>query len=140
MHPNIVIVYSMIGPHEGQELELMLAGRKRLAAFGDIVPENGVINEQIIPELKFKNYVESGQIIRFSEDSSTPDGHIVRHVCFTLPNEEWRAKSYIFIRKKLQSKEVDYTDSMDRLIGQLLDYHPDDIEHFLNHDLQLSRT
>jgi hypothetical protein len=43
----------MIGPHEGQELELMLAGKKRLAAFGDIIPENGIINEQIIPE---KNY------------------------------------------------------------------------------------
>lgn len=40
----------MIGPHEGRELELMLVGQKCLAAFGDIVPENGIIAEHIIPE------------------------------------------------------------------------------------------
>jgi hypothetical protein len=39
----------MIGPHEGKELELMLAGKKHLAAFGDIIPEK-----------KFPPYVENG--------------------------------------------------------------------------------
>lgn len=123
----------MIGPHEGQELELMLAGKKRLAAFSDVIPEDGHISEIIIPEQKFKPYVDTGLIHRYSEDHLLTDGHILRHVCFTVLGEEWRARAYIFIRKKLHSKEVDYTDSIDRLIGFLLDYSKEDIEHFLHH-------
>ncbi len=40
----------MIGPHEGEELELMLAGKKHLAIFHDAIPEDGYISEDIIPE------------------------------------------------------------------------------------------
>tara|TARA_B100001750_G_scaffold246339_1_gene268331 strand:- start:1496 stop:1888 length:393 start_codon:yes stop_codon:yes gene_type:complete len=130
----------MIGPHEGQELELMLAGKKRLAAYNDIIPENGKIAEAIIPEKKFKPYVDSGELIRFCEDYVSPDNHHIRIVCFTVPAEEWRAKAYIFIRKKLQMREIQYTNSYDEFIGLLLDYNPSDIQHFLNHDLQFNRT
>ena len=130
----------MIGPHEGQELELMLAGKKCLAAFSDIIPENGKIAEAIIPEKKFKPYIDNGQLIRLSEDYVSPDNHHIRIVCFTTIDQAWRAQAYIFIRQKLHSKQVDYTDSIDQLIGHLLDYNPDDIKHFLNHGLQVSKT
>jgi len=122
----------MIGPHEGKELELMLSGEKHLAAFGDIIPVDGEIHELIIPEKKFKPYVDSGEIIRYTEDHQTQNNQTMRYVCFTTPPEIWRAHAYIFIRKRLYSKEVDYTDSIDRLIGYLLGYHADDIEDFLN--------
>lgn len=130
----------MIGPHEGQELELMLAGKKHLAAFSDVVPPNGIIDEQIIPEKKFKPYVDSGKIIRQSTEFKKPDGHLLRIVCFTTPHEQWRANTYIYIRKKLHFKEVEYTNSMDQLIGKLLGYSQDDIDDFLNHQLQLNCT
>ena len=125
----------MIGPHEGQELELMLAGKKRLAAFGDIIPANGEIAEQIIPEQKFKPYVESGEIIRFEEIYTTADGYKKKQVCFTLPNEEWRAKAYMFFRKKISMLEIKYEDTYDEFFGLLLDYDPSDIEHFINQNL-----
>ncbi len=122
----------MIGPHEGQELELMLVGKKRLAAFGDIVPQNRIIDEQIIPDEAFRRYVESGKIIRFQSEIKNYAGDLMRYVCFTLPDEEWRAHAYIFIRKQLHSKAVDYTDSIDQLIGYLLDYSQNDINDFLS--------
>lgn len=121
----------MIGPHEGQELELMLAGKKRLAAFGDIIPENGKIAEHIIPEKKFKPYLESGQIIRHSKEFKTSDGDLIKYVCFTLPDEAWRAQTYIFIRQQLHSKKVEYTNSIDQLIGYLLDYSLADIDDYI---------
>lgn len=130
----------MIGPHEGQELELMLAGKKSLAAFSDIIPEYGKIAEAIIPEKKFKPYVDSGQIIRFCEDYFSPDNHHIRIVCFTTIDQTWRAQAYIFLRKKLQMREIQYTNSCDEFFGLLLDYNPSDIQHFLNHGLQLNRT
>lgn len=42
----------MIGPHEEQELELMLEGKKPLAVFCDYIPDNKKISEKIIPEKK----------------------------------------------------------------------------------------
>jgi len=121
----------MIGPHEGQELKLMLAGKKRLAAFGDIVPENGKIPEQIIPEKAFEAYVKSGQIVRFQKDIKTDNG-LLSYVCFTLPNEEWRAHAYIYLREKIHNKDLKYTDSLDKIFGHLLDYDPKDIQDFLD--------
>ena len=122
----------MIGPHEEQELELMLAGKKHLAAFSDIVPDNGIIDEQIIPEQKFKPYVDNGEIIRQSTEFKKPDGHLLRIVCFTSPNEVWRAKVYIYLRKKIYFKEMKYTDTLDEIFGDLLGYSQKDIAEFLN--------
>jgi hypothetical protein len=121
----------MIGPHEGQELELMLAGKKRLAAFGDIIPENGIINEQIIPEKKLRPYVQNNQIKRIESEIKNKNSDTIKYVCFTLSHEEWSAHAYIFIRKQLHLKAVDYTDSIDQLIEYLLDYSQNDIDNFL---------
>ncbi len=123
----------MIGPHEGQELKLMLAGKKHLAAFSDVVPDDGIIHEQIIPEEKFKPYVDSGQIIRQSTEFKKPGGYLLRIVCFITPNEMWRAKTYIYLRKKIYFKEIRYTDTLDEIFGDLLGYSQEDIQHFLKH-------
>jgi hypothetical protein len=58
----------MIGPHQGKELELMLAGKKHLAVFCEAVVEGVEISEEIIPENAFSPYVTNGQIERFSQD------------------------------------------------------------------------
>ena len=122
----------MIGPHEGRELELMLAGKKHLAAFSDIVPDNGIIDEHIIPEKKFKPHIESGNLFRLSEEYTDLRGYKIRIVCYTTIKHKWRAEAYIYIRKKIHFKEIDYTDSIDQLIGHLLDYSQTDIDDFLS--------
>ncbi|HNQ91996.1 MAG TPA: hypothetical protein PKI93_03585 [Alphaproteobacteria bacterium] len=62
----------MIGPHEGKELELMLASKKHLAIFHDIAPKNGTIAEKIIPDRAFAPHVQAGQIIRRQKEFIHP--------------------------------------------------------------------
>lgn len=45
--------FPLIGPHEGRELELMLAGKKRVAYFAECEPYEA-----------FRPYVENGRIVR----------------------------------------------------------------------------
>ncbi len=120
-----------IGPHQGKELELMLNGTKKRAAFGDIIPQNGHISEDIIPEDKFAPYVTDGTLIRFENEIGTDSGTL-KHVCFTLPDEEWRAKTYLWLREQITLKTLEYEDSHDRIFGRLLGYTDKDIQHFLD--------
>src|SRR5438128_1255759 len=86
-------------PHEGRELELMLAGRKPLAMFVEIVPyESG-----IIPDEEFAPHVAAGRIVMrevFKTDLRLPasvrDGR-VRHVLYALPNEAWRIDAMLLL-------------------------------------------
>lgn len=122
----------MIGPHEGKELELMLAGKKPLAAFGDIIPEDGIIAEEIIPEKAFASYVEEGRFIRISEDVSDPlESYTMRYVCFTQPDQEWRAHTFINLRKAMRLREIPNDNHMDVMIGRILGYNEEDIEEFI---------
>ena len=121
----------MIGPHEGKELELMLKGEKKLAAFGDSIPDEGEIAEEIIPENAFSPYVESGQIKRFERIfRSAKHGHLIKNVCFTLPSEEWRAQTYLWLRESVHTDQMPYDNSIDVTIGRLLGYSEDDINEF----------
>jgi len=45
-----------IGPHDDRELELMLAGRKPLAMFTEVLP----LESGLIPEADFAPHVASG--------------------------------------------------------------------------------
>ena len=120
----------MIGPHEGQELDLMLLKKKRLSAFCDIVPDDGIIDEEIIPENAFAKHVTQGTIIR-EEKNITSANQTIRYVCFTLPGEEWRAKAYLFFREKIHMKQMIYNVSLDEIFGHLLDYDQKDIDEFI---------
>ena len=119
-----------IGPHEGKELELMLAGQKQLAAFGDIIPKHGSIPEYIIPEQKFAPYIKEGTFIRFENITDTNHG-MLKHVCFTPPKEAWRAKTYLWLREQITLKTLKYEDAHDWIFGRLLGYSDQDIQLFL---------
>lgn len=124
----------MIGPHEGRELELMLAGKKPLAVFHDVVPEKGAIPEGIIPEQAFAQHVAKGALKRFSEDIySEKLKRTVRHVCFTLPAHEWRAEFFLWYCRQLLTGQMEYSDQQEYIIGGLLGYSADDIAHFIEH-------
>ena len=123
----------MIGPHEGKELVMMLAGEKSLAMFHDAVPESGNISEAIIPEKTFAPYVATGQIKRFAKDiPSKKSGKAIRYVCFSITGQEWRAEFLLWLKEEVLSARIDHAPAHDEIIGRLLGYSDEDIQEFLN--------
>ena len=114
-----------VGPHEGRELELLLAGQKPVARF----LFDGLSEEY---EDQFKEAVESGQILEFDFPAEEPHLHR-RYYC--LRGEEWRVKVMELVdhadagRAAVRLTEEDWH----RLDGTLLGYAKDDIERFIAH-------
>ena len=130
----------MIGPHEGRELELMLAGKKPLAVFHDVVVPGQEIHEDIIPEQIFAPYIGQGKIERIAEDIySLRLGCTVRHVCFVLPGQKWRAEFFLWYCRHLLSDQIKYGDDQEYIIGGLLGYAADDIAEFIEHKNNIKR-
>lgn len=128
----------LIGPHVGRELELMLAGEKKLAYFSDVVPENGGILEEIIPENAFAPHVAAGDIIRFAKDETcAKTSHLVRSVCFTLPGEEWRAAFAFWLQEERANGIYRGDNSDDVVFGRVLGYSLQEIHAFLAHSKRL---
>jgi hypothetical protein len=124
----------MIGPHQGKELELMLAGKKNFAMFHDALIEGQEIHETIIPEKAFAPYVQNGTIIRLSEILISPKSPIPgKYVCFTLPGQEWRAQAFFAMSKECLSGKRPFDDVYEFFIGRLLDYSEEDIHDYLRH-------
>lgn len=119
-----------VGPHTGRELEFMLSGQKLCALFFDVIPENGKIPEEIIPEAAFAPYIAEGRFLRFSKESVTKTNRIVRYVCFTSPTEAWRADAIFWLSNH-------HDDAADIIIGRLLGYTEDQINAFLVHAARL---
>ena len=85
-----------IGPHEGRELELMLAGKKPLAMFNDDWPA-----ELERPEIAFDSHVAEGRFVKsvvvFPVPPSNPPQ--LRYYFYALPGEEWRISRLIEIQR-----------------------------------------
>ena len=115
-----------IGPHEGRELELMLAGEKPLAMFSDIVSSS-----YEWPDEWFEPHVASGKLVKKEFLDETPDGrHKVRTLFFALPSETWRIdEAYGLSRKQFASWCDEASETCARL-GRLLGYREDDIQAF----------
>jgi hypothetical protein len=129
---------SMIGPHEGRELELMLSGQKKLAVFHDIIIPGQNIPEGIIPEQAFFPYVQAGTIIRTEEKiTNKKTGDIIQNVLFTLPGEEWRASTILWIKRDVFQNQKRFDEAYDIIIGRLLGYTEDEISAFLFHQKRL---
>ncbi|MCB1533042.1 MAG: hypothetical protein KDJ35_09265 [Alphaproteobacteria bacterium] len=122
----------MIGPHEGKELALMLAGKKPLAMFHDLVPTSGTIPEEIIPEQAFAPHVTAGTIKRFAADfTNTRNGDTIRYVLFALPGAEWRAEFLLWLNREFYADRSAWNSAHDELTGKLLGYSDADIQDFL---------
>lgn len=122
----------MIGPHEGKELELMLAGEKKLAVFHDLAIPGQDIPEDIIPDKSFAPHVAKGSIKRFAEKiHSTKSGNTIHYVCFTLPGEEWRASFFSWLKQNTLGGLIYNDRAHDIVIGQLLGYSEEDIQDYL---------
>lgn len=115
-----------IGPHEGRELELMLAGRKPLAMFYDAVPPT-----VDLPEADFAPHVAAGRIVMREEIyKSARTGNATRYLYYALPQEAWRIDALHSMQSGFYAGRP-ATDEDDTEIGRLLGYSETDIKAFI---------
>ncbi|MBI1188136.1 MAG: hemin receptor [Alphaproteobacteria bacterium] len=112
-----------IGPHEGRELDLLLAGEKPAARFR----LDGLSEEY---EDRFREAVERGDIVEF--DFPDPDPQLHRRF-YCLHGEEWRVKVMDLIDRLLADRTLTgfSEDDLHRLDGTLLGYDKCDIDLFI---------
>lgn len=116
-----------IGPHEGRELELMLAGEKPLAMFSDIVTPN-----YQWPDKLFERHVTSGKIVKKEFETVTSDGKFkIRHLYYALPGETWRIKKAHELSLLHFDGVSDESIDASIQIGRLLGYKEEDIQTFI---------
>lgn len=118
-----------IGPHEGRELELMLAGPKALAMFCD-----EIAHSDYFPEQDFAPHLEAGVIVRREElYANAGSGVTTRCVYYALPGEEWRVEAAHAIQLLIFSGGRRSTEADDIELGRLLGYTQTEIDTFLGH-------
>jgi hypothetical protein len=119
-----------IGPHEGRELELMLAGKKPLAYFSELT--RAVHFEW--PDVKFDPYVRSGEIVKrdyLMIETIAGRQEEVRWVFFALPDQEWRIDAaYRHLREEARTKKETESDAY--VLGRLLGYTDHEISVYVN--------
>lgn len=126
-----------IGPHEGRELELMLAGEKPLAMFNDHLPE-----DMEPPEVTFDPYVAEGRFVKdeiFVPSSAMKDGQL-RYYFYALPNEEWRIKRLVELHLAFFVDRVPTTRELETETGRLLGYDEADIAVFVDRFFPLRKS
>lgn len=119
-----------IGPHEGRELELMLAGEKPLAMFNDDLP-----TDMEPPEIAFDPYVAEGRFVKaeIAFSCSIPNLPLLRYYFYALPGEEWRIARLIELERRIFEHRLPTTRELETEIGRLLGYDDADILVFLDH-------
>jgi hypothetical protein len=115
-----------IGPHNGIELDLMLAGKKPLARFSKELP----VGDYEVGDEAFAQFVDAGFIKRFVFNEGPCE---YRYYCH--PTEEWRVKVLELIRRvALEENKGGFTeDDLHRVDGALLGYEKTDVEQFVAH-------
>jgi len=113
-----ILIEGKIGPHEDNELELMLSGTKPAALIG---------SESIG---SFKPYIKD-KTLSLAAKFKGGGGATVYVV--TLPNETWRGKQIEnqFMKQKQFPVGSPETKTSHAKMGLLLGYSKEDIRHFL---------
>lgn len=121
----------LIGPHEGREVELMLAGEKPLAYFYAFVDE-----PHIIPDAEFEPYVRDGTLVKREWTVDLPpDGRDLspfRHVLLALPAETWRIEAAFKIIDGHARGIRKYAREDNARMGRLLGYPEEAIAFFVD--------
>ncbi len=132
-----------IGPHEGMELRLMLAGIKPAAMFSDTLP----VSDHPMPEYDFDHYVASGNFVKnevtfpMLVQTAHPDITHIRYIFYAIAREAWRVDAlervqielHNYIKAHPYDKKISDFEPMDIEIGRLLGYTEDQIDTFLKH-------
>lgn len=99
-----------IGPHEGQELDLMLAGTKHIAMLECVYEE-------------FEQCLQQGRFKHIAHDEYT-------HIIYA-PDYEQKAQEFIKLIE--ESRARGFVADLERKIGRALGYSEQDIEAYLRH-------
>lgn len=118
-----------IGPHEGRELELMLAGEKPLAMFNEDLPEG-----MEPPEVAFDPYVIEGRFVKgeIVLPMSHPEISSLRYYFYALPDEKWKMDRLIELQRRFFVDRLPTTRELETEIGRLLGYSDEDILVYLD--------
>lgn len=119
-----------IGPHEGRELELMLAGSKPLAMFSDVVSQSlEGLDEAFAPHVESKRFCRREAICR-------PRGRLLgnialRYVYYALPDEAWRLGAMHRLNDGRLSGRRKFSLADEFAAGRLLGYSTREILQFV---------
>jgi hypothetical protein len=121
---------SFVGPHEGRELELMLAGVKPMSLFA----EPAHVDAPSFPETEFDELVAAARLIKRVdiERRSGARGTATRVVLYAVPDEQWRIDAMLMVRRLYRTLRPGWRPDLERMIGLLLGYERGDIESFLS--------
>ncbi|WP_151826877.1 hemin receptor [Acinetobacter oleivorans] len=111
-----------LGPHEGQELELLLSGEKSIAYFYKILP------------ISFLKHLEQGTLSMLSKDIETslplPFSIMLIYKDATLADLN---ELMMCIETLIKEANFEKCIRLERRIGQLLGYSAQDIEFYIQH-------
>ena len=111
-----------LGPHEGQELELLLSGKKPIAYFYELLP------------IEFIKHLEQGSLSMISKDIETslpfPFSIMLIYKDASLADLN---ELMLCIENSLKATQLEERLELDRRIGQLLGYSVQDIEYYVQH-------
>ena len=118
-----------VGPHEGRELALMLAGVKPLSMFVEPVD----CDFELFPEEEFDKLVLQQKLKKrvSIEKSGKTDQPDMRRVLYSLPGDEWRIDAMILVQQLYATLLPGWRPDLERVIGLLLGYERVGIESFV---------
>jgi hypothetical protein len=106
--------------HTGRELLLMLEGRKPLAAFVEVSPDDSF--KDVIPEKMFSLYVREQKLKVFEYKTALKGSKAscLRRVLYALPGQEWRFYAHEMLWRTVD--KYGWNDSFEKIEGFLLGY------------------
>lgn len=120
-----------LGPHEGREFELMMAGEKKLAFFSYTSRDDP---EDFVPS-EFEELARQGRLARIEYVTDIKDTPFRAHALFfTPPGEEWRARIFRLMSELFGRKDLPVPLSFEdlaQLEGLLLGYDRADVDYFI---------
>ncbi|MBS0530656.1 MAG: hypothetical protein JSS22_14905, partial [Proteobacteria bacterium] len=124
---------TFVGPHEGREFELMLAGKKHLSSF---FLEEGLERDQVFPESQFDAAVAEGVFVKDVRiiETISPDGDrqiAIRSTLYATTDEVWRIPAMRMIQDIYERMGPGWRPDLERAIGALLGYDNNDVELFI---------
>jgi hypothetical protein len=119
-----------VGPHEGRELELMLAAKKHLSMFSFEVG----IEREIFPERQFDLHVAEGLFVKdVRVEKFILEGieNSMQSILYATVSEAWRISAMRMIQDIYYSMGPGWRPDLERVIGSLLGYDRNDVELFV---------
>lgn len=112
-----------LGPHEGKELQLMLSHKKKIALFyTDAEPPD-----------EFFPYINNGIFLLQTINLNSLQSDSLLTTYYLIFRQEHIELAEELALTLIENYSTVFRPDLERKIGRLLGYHPDDIEYFIKH-------